>query len=145
MLNKVVLMGRLTRDPEIRTTPTNVTVANFSLAVERNFARQGEQRQTDFINIVTFSHTAEFVSKYFTKGQLVAVAGRIQSRSWDGPDGKKHFATDIVAEECHFAEAKRDQNGSGSSAPRGNDQYSAAPADNNDFSPLFDDDDNLPF
>jgi single-strand DNA-binding protein len=148
VLNKVCLMGRLTRDPETRVTPSNVTVASFTLAVDRNFARQGEQRQTDFINIVTFSRTAEFVSKYFSKGQLVAVVGRIQSRSWEDQSGNKRYAVEVVAEECHFAEPKRDGSLS-QNAPAADQAYgqpaSIAPSDNDDFAPLFDDDDNLPF
>ena len=81
MLNKVILMGRLTRDPDFKATPSGTSVCNFSLAVDRDFVRQGEERQTDFINIVTFGSRAEFVSRYFHKGQLVAVCGRIQTRS----------------------------------------------------------------
>lgn len=136
MLNNVVLMGRLTRDPEIRTTPSYVTVAAFTLAVGRDFSRIAEQKQTDFINIVTFRKTAEFVSKYFKKGQQVCVLGRIQTRSWEGPDGKKRFATDIVAEKCYFEEPKN-----GGSGMRGNED--STPVDG--FAPPFDDDDNLPF
>ena len=136
-------MGRLTRDPEMRYTPTNQTaIASFSLAVQRNFARQGEERQTDFINITAFGRTAEFVSKYFTKGQLVAVAGRIQTRSWDDADGKKRYATDVIAEEVHFAESKRD------SYQGSNYQHSDAapqPSHDDDFIPTFTDEDNLPF
>ena len=83
MLNKVILMGRLTKDPELRNTPNGVSVASFTLAVDRDYARQGEERKTDFINIVAWRNTADFVSKYFTKGQLVAVCGKLQVRSWD--------------------------------------------------------------
>lgn len=109
MLNKVILMGRLTRDPDFKATPSGTSVCNFSLAVDRDFVRQGEERQTDFINIVTFGSRAEFVSRYFHKGQLVAVCGRIQTRSWDDAQtGQKRYATDVVADEVHFAEPKRD-------------------------------------
>ena len=89
MLNKAILMGRLTKDPEMRYTSTNNTpVCTFTLAVDRRFSRQGEEKQTDFIPIVTWNKTAEFCSKYFVKGMQVAVCGRIQTRSWDDADGK---------------------------------------------------------
>ena len=108
-MNKVILMGRLTRDPEVRYTQTNNTlVASFSLAVNRRFARQGEERQADFINIVAWNKTGEFCSKYFKKGQQVGVIGRIQTRSWDDEQGQKRYATEVIAEEVYFAEGKRD-------------------------------------
>ncbi len=107
-MNKVVLMGRLTRDPEVRYTQTNNTlVASFSLAVNRRFAKQGEERQADFINVVAWSKTGEFVSKYFKKGQQVAVIGRIQTRNWDDEQGQKHYVTEVVAEETYFADSKK--------------------------------------
>ena len=83
MLNKVILMGRLTRDPELKYTPSNVAVCSFSIAVDRRYARPGEQRQADFINIVTWRNTAEFICKYFQKGSMIAVSGRLQSRTWE--------------------------------------------------------------
>ena len=108
-MNKVILMGRLTRDPEVRYTQTNNTlVASFSLAVNRRFVRQGEERQADFINIVAWNKTGEFVSKYFKKGQQVAVIGRLQTRTWDDEQGQKHYVTEVIAEETYFADTKRD-------------------------------------
>ena len=108
-MNKVILMGRLTRDPEVRYTQTNNTlVASFSLAINRRFVRQGEERQADFINIVAWSKTGEFVSKYFKKGQQVAIVGRIQTRTWDDDQGQKHYVTEVVAEEAYFADSRRD-------------------------------------
>ena len=108
-MNKVVLMGRLTRDPEVRYTQTNNTlVASFSLAVNRRFARPGEERQADFFNIVAWSKTGEFCSKYFKKGQQVGVIGRLQTRTWDDEQGQKHYVTEVVAEEAYFAEGRRD-------------------------------------
>ena len=108
-MNKVILMGRLTRDPEVRYTQTsNTLVASFSLAVNRRFARQGEERQADFINIVAWNKTGEFVSKYFKKGQQVAVIGRLQTRTWDDEQGQKHYVTEVIAEETYFADTKRD-------------------------------------
>lgn len=112
MLNKAILMGRLTKDPEMRYTSTNNTpVCTFTLAVDRRFSRQGEEKQTDFIPIVTWNKTAEFCSKYFVKGMQVAVCGRIQTRSWDDADGKKRYVTEVVAEEVHFADSKRGDGG----------------------------------
>ena len=108
-MNKVILMGRLTRDPEVRYAQTNNTlVASFSLAVNRRFVRQGEERQADFINIVAWSKLGEFCSKYFKKGQQVAVTGRLQTRTWDDDQGQKHYITEVVAEEAYFADSKRD-------------------------------------
>lgn len=105
MLNNVVLMGRLTKDPELRQTPQGVSVANFTLAVERNYSK-GEEKQTDFINIIAWRNTADFVSKYFTKGQLVAIRGRLQTRTWQDQSGQKRYATDVVADEVFFAESR---------------------------------------
>ena len=102
-MNKVILMGRLTRDPEVRYTTTNNTlVATFPIAVNRRFARQGEERQADFINIVAWDKTGEFCSKYFKKGMQVAVTGRIQTRNYDGQDGKKVYVTEVVADNVEF-------------------------------------------
>lgn len=108
MLNKAILIGRLTKDPEMRyTTTNNVPVCSFTLAIDRRFARQGEERQTDFIPIVAWNKSAEFCSKYFSKGMQVAVCGRIQTRTWDDAEGKKHYMTEVVADEVHFADSKR--------------------------------------
>ena len=113
-MNKVVLMGRLTRDPEVRYTQTNNTlVASFSLAVNRRFVRQGEERQADFINIVAWGKTGEFCSKYFKKGQQVGIIGRIQTRTWDDEQGQKHYATEVIAEETYFADSKREAEATG--------------------------------
>ena len=108
MLNRVVLMGRLTRDPELRYTPQNVPVCTITLAVERAFVRQGEQRETDFIDVVAWRQTAEFVAKHFAKGQRVAIVGSIQTRSWEDNDGGKHKAVEIVADSVYFADAKKE-------------------------------------
>lgn len=140
-MNKVILMGRLTRDPEVRYTQTNNTlVSSFSLAVNRRFVRQGEERQADFINVVAWSKLGEFCSKYFKKGQQVGVIGRIQTRSWDDQDGKKRYTTEVIAEEAYFADSKRDQEG-GSSFENtfGSNIADAA----SEFAPVSDDD--LPF
>ncbi len=108
-MNKVIFMGRFTRDPETRYTQTNNTVvSSFSLAVNRRFVRQGEERQADFINIVAWSKLGEFCSKYFKKGQQVGVIGRLQTRTWDDEKGVKHYITEVIAEEAYFADSKRD-------------------------------------
>ena len=100
-MNKVILMGRLTRDPEVRyTTNTNTLVASFSLAVNRRFAKQGEERQADFINVVAWNKTGEFCSKWFKKGQQVGVVGRLQTRNWEDENKVKHYITEVVAEEA---------------------------------------------
>ena len=105
MLNRAILMGRLTADPELRQTPNGVSVASFTLAVNRNYSKNAQQ-QTDFIDIVAWRQTAEFVSRYFRKGQLVAVDGRIETRSYTDRNGVNRKAFEIVAEQVHFAESK---------------------------------------
>ena len=128
-MNKVILMGRLTKDPEVRYTQTsNTLVASFSLAVNRRFVRQGEERQADFFNVVAWGKTGEFCSKYFKKGQQVGIIGRLQTRTWDDDKGR-HYITEVVAEETYFADSRRDgetsgdtfENAFGSTMPGGMD------------------------
>ena len=108
-MNKVVLMGRLTKDTETRyTQTTNMQVTSFTLAVNRRFTRQGEERQADFINIVAWGKTAEFCSKYFKKGKQVGVIGRIQTRTWEDDKKVKHYVTEVIAEEVYFADSKKE-------------------------------------
>lgn len=108
-MNKVILLGRLTKDVDVRyTQATNIMVASFSLAVNRRFAKEGEERQADFINVVAWSKTAEFCSKYFKKGQQVGIIGRIQTRNWEDDQGQKHYVTEVVAEEVYFADSKKE-------------------------------------
>lgn len=111
-MNKVILMGRLTRDPEMRQTPTGVPVARLTIAVNRRFAKDGNQT-ADFINCVAWRTTAEFICKYFRKGSMIAVVGSIQTRSWDGQDGKKQYATDIVIDDAYFTGSKAETGTSG--------------------------------
>lgn len=109
-MNKVILMGRLTKEPEVRyTQATNTMVTSFTLAVNRRFVKQGEERQADFINIVAWNKTAEFVSKYFSKGQQVGVIGRIQTRNYDDEQGVKHYIIEVIAEEAYFAGEKKEK------------------------------------
>lgn len=107
MLNKVMLQGRLTNEPELKYTPSGVAVTRFSLAVQRSYVKQGEERQTDFINCVAFRSQAEFISKYFSKGSLIVVVGELQSRSWTDDDGNKRSATEVIVNEVHFCESKK--------------------------------------
>ena len=121
-MNKVILMGRLTRDPEVRYTQTNNTlVTSFTIAVNRRFARQGEERQADFIPVVAWSKLGEFCSKYFKKGQQVGIIGRIQTRNWEDDNKVKHYITEVVAEEAYFADSKRDSDAGSFENTFGND------------------------
>ena len=150
MLNQIVLMGRLTRDPELRRTGSGVAVASFTLAVDRDFAAQGAEKETDFVDIVAWRNTAEFVSKYFAKGRMAVVTGRLQIRNWQDKDGNKRRSAEVVADNVYFGDSKRD-----GAAPGGFDQtpsYSQAPyqapaaqQNPNGFAMLSDDDSELPF
>ena len=157
MLNHITIMGRLTRDPELRRTGSGVAVASFTVAVDRDFGgRDGGEKETDFIDCVAWRQTGEFVSKYFTKGRMIVVSGRLQIRSWTDKDGNKRRTAEVVADNCYFGDSKREGD-SGSafggnsfanaySAPAGFGGYSA-PAGNpaSDFAMLDDDDAQLPF
>ena len=154
MLNHIVLMGRLTRDPELRRTGSGIAVASFTLAEDRDYAAQGAERETDFVDIVAWRSTAEFVSKYFTKGRMAVVSGRLQIRNWQDKDGNKRRSAEVVANDVYFGDSKRD-----GAAPGGFDQsipsYAAAPAPAayaapanggaSDFAMLDDNDPELPF
>ena len=174
MLNHIVIMGRLTRDPELRRTGTGVAVASFTVAVDRDFGKnENGEKETDFIDCVAWRQTGEFVSKYFTKGRMAVVSGRLQIRSWTDKDGNKRRTAEVVADNVYFGDSKRD-NDSGSSyggntyggnsygSSYGNNNYgggnaynapapsyggynapAAAPA--SDFAMLEDDDAQLPF
>lgn len=151
MLNQVALMGRLTADPELRHTTTNIPVVSFTLAVDRRFARQGEEKQTDFINIVAWRQTAEFVARFFKKGMQVAVTGRIQSRNWKDNNGNTRYATEVVVDNAYFADSRRDQAAPAGDAPFAQYQAPAAApssggfdAADADFSPIISDEE-LPF
>lgn len=110
-MNKTILLGRLTKNPDIKYSQTNnVMIANFTLAVDRRYVKQGEERQSDFINIVAYSKLAEFVNKYISKGIQICVSGRIQTRSWDDDNGQRHYVTEIIAEEIDFADAPKKSN-----------------------------------
>jgi single-strand DNA-binding protein len=164
MLNHIVIMGRLTRDPELRRTGTGVAVASFTVAVDRDFAgRESGERETDFIDCVAWRNTGEFVSKYFTKGSMIVVSGRLQIRGWTDKEGNKRRTAEVVADNVYFGESKRNDGGSYSNGNSyggnsyGGNTYSApaapgygsyaapAAAPASDFAMLDDDDAQLPF
>ena len=149
MLNRIVLMGRLTRDPELRRTGSGTAVTSFSLAVDRDFKSQSGEKETDFIDIVAWRSTAEFVSKYFTKGRMAVVEGRLQIRDWTDRDGGKRRSAEVVAENIYFGDSRRDGDSGGSSFAR---PAAPAPVDygipsgsDDQFAELADDDGDLPF
>lgn len=108
MLNHIVIMGRLTRDPELRRTQNGTAVASFSLAVDRDYKPEGGERETDFIDVVVWRGTAEFVQKYFAKGRMAVVSGRLQIRNWTDKEGNKRRSAEVVADNVYFADSKRD-------------------------------------
>lgn len=162
MLNKAILMGRLTRDPELRHTQSNMAVASFSLAIDRDRKGPNGERQTDFIDCVAWGRQAEFVTQWFTKGMLAIVVGRVQSRSWEDKNGSKRVSIEVNVDEVSFGETKksRESNGGFSGGrdngsqirPEGNSYGSQAPAPSfdlpvgdSDFTELSDDDGDVPF
>ena len=148
MLNHIVLMGRLTRDPELRQTQSGVSVASFTIAVDRDFqSRDSGEKQADFIDIVAWRNTAEFVSKYFTKGRMAVVSGRLQIRDWTDREGGKRRSAEVVADNVYFGDSKKD----GAAPSQGGSSYERqsygnydAPAISTDFSEA-EDDGELPF
>ena len=167
MLNHITIMGRLTRDPELRRTGSGVAVASFTVAVDRDFGgRDGGEKETDFIDCVAWRQTGEFVSKYFTKGSMIVVSGRLQIRNWTDKEGNKRRSAEVVADNCYFGESKRNSEGNayggntyggnsyGGNSYGGNSYnapapsyggYSAPAAPASDFAMLDDDDAQLPF
>ena len=150
MLNKIILMGRLTRDPELRRTQSGTAVTSFSLAVDRDFKSQGGEKETDFIDIVAWRNTAEFVSKYFTKGRMAVVEGRLQIRDWTDRDGGKRRSAEVIAENVYFGDSKREGGSDYGSAPAYSAPYSgyaapAAPGGHSDFAEIGEEDGELPF
>ena len=151
MLNRIVLMGRLTRDPELRRTQSNLAVTSFTLAVDRDFKSQNGEKETDFIDIVAWRATAEFVSKYFTKGRMAVVEGRLQLRDWTDKDGNKRRSAEVVADNVYFGDSKRDAEAGGYhapayGAPAGGGNRAPAPVDaHSDFAEIGEEDGELPF
>lgn len=122
MLNKIFLMGRLTRDPEMRKTASGTPVTSFSLAVDRDYKNQAGEKETDFIDCTAWRSTAEFVFKYFSKGRMAVVEGRLQSRPWTDKDGNKRVAIEIVAESVYFGDSRRSELDTAGGPPPGWDQ-----------------------
>ena len=148
MLNVAIIMGRLTRDPELRRTNSGKPVASFTVAVDRDYAPEGQEKETDFIDVVAWRSTAEFVSKYFTKGRMAVVEGRLQIRDWTDRDGGKRRSAEVIADNVYFGDSKRDS---------GADSYGSAPAygapmgrasasmGHSDFAEIGEEDGELPF
>lgn len=128
-MNKVILMGRLTRDPEVRYSNGGATVARFSLAVDRKFKQEGDEQTADFINCVSFGKTAEFIEKYFFKGYKMVLEGRIQTGSYINQEGQKVYTTDVVVEQVEFAESKAANNNGGGYVPANRPSQSGATGD----------------
>ena len=148
MLNHITIMGRLTRDPELRRTGSGIAVASFTVAVDRDFgSREGGERETDFIDCVAWRQTGEFVSKYFTKGSMAVVSGRLQIRNWTDKEGNKRRTAEVVADNVYFGESRRQSEGGSYAAPAAPafGGYSAPSAPASDFAMLDDDDAQLPF
>ena len=148
MLNRIILMGRLTRDPELRHTQTGTAVASFSLAVDRDFRnRDSGEKGVDFIDVVAWRNTAEFVSKYFTKGRMAVVEGRLQIRDWTDREGGKRRSAEVVTDNIYFGDSKRDgeTGGASFSRPAAPADYGMPPVGGDQFAELADDDGELPF
>ncbi len=147
MLNRIVIMGRLTRDPELRHTQTGTAVASFSLAVDRDFkSKEGGEKATDFIDVVVWRQTAEFVSRYFTKGRMAVVEGRLQIRDWTDKEGGKRRSAEVVADNVYFGDSRKDgeQSAYAPPAPAAGSYAPPFPA-GDQFADLGDDDGDLPF
>ncbi|MCI9649510.1 single-stranded DNA-binding protein [Oscillibacter sp.] len=150
MLNRIVLMGRLTRDPELRRTQSGTAVTSFSIACDRDFKSQGGEKETDFIDIVAWRGTAEFVSKYFTKGRMAIVEGRLQIRDWTDNNGSKRRSAEVIADNIYFGDSKRDSAPSdyGAPPPYGAPSGRGTPApmeSRSDFAEIGEEDGELPF
>jgi single-strand DNA-binding protein len=140
LLNKII-MGRLTRDPELRRTGSGTAVTSFSLAVDRDFKSQSGEKETDFIDVVAWRSTAEFVSRYFTKGRMAVVEGRLQIREWTDKDGGKHRSAEVVADNVYFGDSKRDS----ASGFSGGAAYDTQGDRQSDFAEIGEEDGPLPF
>ncbi len=161
-MNKVILMGRLTKDPELRTVQAQIPVCSFTLAVDRRFQKPGDEKKADFINVTAWRRNAEFVTRFFRKGQRMLVTGSLQTRSWDDPDGRRQFAMDVIADDIEFVEPRQDAGGrrdaydqdaggygappfGGPGAPPQGPSGGSAPSGDQGFFPAPDDDTALPF
>lgn len=141
MLNKIILMGRLTRDPELRRTQSGTAVTSFSIACDRDFKSQSGEKETDFIDVVAWKGTAEFVSKYFTKGRMALVEGRLQIRDWTDREGNKRRSAEVIAEHIYFGDSKR-EDGCNTYPDNG---YAGSATGNDGFGEIGEEDGELPF
>lgn len=143
MLNRITIMGRLVRDPELRRTGSGIACVSFTLAVDRDYSnKDGNEKETDFIDCVAWRSTAEFVSKYFTKGRMAVASGRLQIRVWTDKEGNKRRAAEVVADSVYFADSKKEDASGGGYDPQ---QQAPAYPSPSDFAPLDDEDEKLPF
>lgn len=141
MLNKIILMGRLTRDPELRRTQSGTAVTSFSIACDRDFKSQDGERETDFIDVVAWRNTAEFVSRYLAKGRMAIVEGRLQIRDWTDREGNKRRSAEVIAEHIYFGDSKRE--GGFNTCP--DNGYAGSTTRENDFAEIGEEDGELPF
>ena len=144
-MNNVSLIGRLTADPELKTTQSGISTVRFSIAVDRTYTKQGEEKQADFINIVAWRQTAEFICKYFSKGRRIAITGRIQTGSYTDRDGNKRYTFDVIAENVEFCDKKQDSSGGGAETTPSTQAKRAAIPDNIDDIVDMPGDEDLPF
>ena len=148
MLNQISIMGRMVRDPELRKTASGVSCVNFTLAVDRDFSgKDGSEKETDFIDCVAWRNTADFIARYFSKGRMAIVAGRLQVRKWQNKEGENRYSTEVVADNVYFGDSKRDENPGNSFAPPADRLDAPLPNDFTaaDFAALGADDSDLPF
>ena len=147
MLNHIIIMGRLTRDPELRRTGSGIPVASFTVAVDRDFSdKQSGEKETDFIEVVAWRSTAEFVSKYFAKGRMAVVSGRLQIRKWQNKEGENRYTTEVVADNVYFGDSKKETSGGENYGGNyGQASGGSAPEAPGNFVMLDDDDESLPF
>ena len=145
MLNHITIMGRLTRDPELRRTGSGIAVASFTLAVDRDFTdKQSGEKETDFIDCVAWRQTGEFVSKYFTKGRMAVVSGRLQVRKWQNKEGENRYSTEVVADNVYFGDSKKEESNGNSYGGNYGQASGGYPAHGSDFAPI-EEDAQLPF
>ena len=145
-LNHITIMGRLTKQPELRRTGSGVAVASFTVAVDRDFAdKQSGEKETDFIDCVAWRQTGEFVSKHFTKGRMIVVSGRLQIRSWTDKDGNKRRTAEIVADNCYFGDSKKEYSSGDNYTGNYGQASGSYSAPGSDFAPIEEDDAELPF
>ena len=149
MLNHITLMGRLVRDPELRRTGSGVAVASFTVAVDRDFVAEGKERKADFINCVAWRQTGEFISRYFAKGRVIVVDGRLEMRDWTDKEGNKRTSAEVIVDNAYFGDSKRSDGTAGDSGAPVSQSFGGfganAPAPASDFAMLDDDDAQLPF